>query len=238
MVEIVIYMSYKLLEISAFYTKYLEYFYQKNPNLDNLDYNNHLKFILSDCFAECDFIHPELHKLGVESKIVIYNDERLQRKWKDELKNSTLFEIVCEQIRDYKPDVLYINDMGIFDVPQLALLKQITKNKCKFVGWHFSVVSIYEKTLREFDQIYTGSKYIQNEMIKCGVNSKLLYHAFEKRIRDTIQEETRSNCLVFPGSIMIGKEIHNGRVKAINKKYLVIIMVNYMALFYLETSKL
>lgn len=213
-------MSYKLLEISAFYTKYLEYFYQKNPNLENLDYNNHLKFLLSDCFAECDFIHPELHKLGVESKIVIYNDERIQRKWKEDYKNNTLFEIVCEQIKEYQPDVIFFSDMTILNEEQYNHIRNMLDNKCKFVGWHFTIVNDSNKNIFKcFDQIYTGNKYILTLIKPYCKDVRLLYHGFETSIFNKVNPKTRTNKIVFPGSIFMGEEIHNNRIDMFGKLY-------------------
>ena len=83
-------MTYRLLEITTFYSLYLEAFYKKHHDLESLDYNSHLNVLLSDGFAVSDFIHPELQKLGVESKIIIYNDEKLQRKWKAEFKKKVV----------------------------------------------------------------------------------------------------------------------------------------------------
>lgn len=204
-------MNYRLFEISSYYPKYLEYFYRKNGSLENLDYNEHLRLILDDCFAECNFIHPELQRLGVETKFVIYNDNNLQYKW-DSIPNSTPFDIVCRQIKDFSPDVLYISDMGIFSKDELLQLKAICGKNCKFVGWHFSVVSTYGEVLSLFDQIYTGSKYIQTLIQAYCPNTKLLYHAFETALNSKLPQVKQKNEIVFPGSIFIGENIHNNRV--------------------------
>lgn len=212
-------MNYKLLEITSFYSKYLEYFYSKNRAMENLSYKEHLGTILSDCFAECDFIHPELHKLGVESKIVIYNDERLQRKWKEEYKNSTLFEIVCEQIKEYQPDVIFFSDMTILNEEQYKYIRNRI-NKCKFVGWHFTTVTDSCKNIfKYYDQIYTGSKYILSLIKPYCNNVKLLYHGFAPSILNTVNPKSRENKIVFPGSIFMGEEIHNNRIDMFGKLY-------------------
>lgn len=213
-------MNYKLLEIASFYSKYLDYFYKKNHELDHIDYNNHLKLLLSDCFAECDFIHPELHKLGIESEIVIYNDERLQRKWKMECSKWTLFEIVCEQIKKYQPDVIFFSDMTILNENQYKYIRSIINYKTKFVGWHFTMVNdSYKKIFNCFDQIYTGNKYTVSLIAPYCKNVKLLYHGFATSILNDVKQVKRVNRIVFPGSIFIGEEIHNNRIDMFGKLY-------------------
>lgn len=226
-------MSYKFLEISTFYEKYLEYFYNKNPDISYLDYNEHLKLLLSDCFAECDFIHPELHNLGVESDIIIYNDEKLQRKWKEEYTNSSLFEIVCAQIKAYKPDVIYFNDINLFTEKQLNFIRVICKEKCKFVAWHFTVVNnSFSRQFNCFDQIYTGSKYILSLIKPYCKNVQLLYHAFSSSVLKKISTPIKVNELVFPGSIFLGEDIHNNRIDMFGKLYQKGIPINFYGNLY------
>lgn len=210
-------MGYKLLEISALYSKYLDSFYEKNSFLNEYSYNEHLKKLMDDCFAECDFIHYELRKLGVDSQIVVFNDEKLQRKWKSEFKDKSLFEIVTEQIKKINPDVLYVSDMSIFSASELKYLRTFTKNNCKYVGWHFSQVPYYADVLAQYDQIYTGSKFLQNQISKYVKDIRLLYHAFNEKLLSVLPNVPKENSLVFPGSIIIGEEFHNGRVDLIGK---------------------
>lgn len=212
--------QYRLLEIASFYQKYLEYFYKKNTDLSNLDYKEHLKLLLSDCFAECDFIHPEFTKLGVESDIIIYNDEKLQRKWNEKYKNCSLFEIACAQIKSFKPDVIFFSDMTILNEEQYNHIRNMLDNKCKFVGWHFTTINDSNKNIfKSFDQVYTGSKYILTLIKQYCKDVRLLYHGFAPSILNTIEQGKRENKIVFPGSIFMGEEIHNNRIDMFGKLY-------------------
>ena len=69
--------GYKVVEVTSLYGKYIDYFYKKNPDTKSKVYAEHLKDILYDSNAECDFIHTELHKLGVESSLYFLNLEYL-----------------------------------------------------------------------------------------------------------------------------------------------------------------
>lgn len=213
-------MSYKLLEVASFYSKYLDDFYQKNDQIKFLSYEEHYKLLVNDCFAECDFIHPELQKFNVESKLVIYNDEKLQRKWKEENTYTTLFEILCGQIKEYKPDIIYFSDINVLTINQYDRLKELIPSTCKLIGWHFTIVNNSLKKLFScFDQIYTGSKYIQSLLKPYCKNVQLLYHGFAPGILSKVLSTPRANKLVFPGSIFIGEKIHNNRIDMFGQLY-------------------
>lgn len=213
-------MNYRLLEIASYYTKYLECFYNKNTQVDSLSYEEHYKLLVDDCFAECDFIHPELKRLGNETKFIIYNDEKLQRKWRSDLKEKTLFEILCEQIKAYNPDVIFFSDMTILNNNQYIYIRSIVKENCKFVGWHFTVVNeSFNSIFSCFDQIYTGNKYTQSLIKPVFENTKLLYHGFCSELLNKVNKIEKENKLVFPGSIFIGEEIHNNRIDMFGNLY-------------------
>ena len=213
-------MGYRLLEVSSFYKKYLERFYKDNLNIDSLSYDEHYQLLVNDGFAECDFIHPELKRLGVDSKLVIYNDEKLQRKWNQTKSNDSLFDILCNQILDFKPDVIFFSDMTLLNKEEYSQINSITKNLCKFVGWHFTVVNdVFKSVSGFFDQVYTGSKYILTLLKPYCTNVKLVYHGFSSSLLTKIQQQDRENKIVFPGSIFIGEEIHNNRIDMFEKLY-------------------
>ena len=66
--------QYRLLEITTIYETYLSNFYDKNQNIDSLSYDELYSLLMEDCFAESDFIHRYLRQIGIESKVVFYNN--------------------------------------------------------------------------------------------------------------------------------------------------------------------
>jgi len=76
-------MNYKFVKISSYYDSYLEYFYKNNNNIPS-NYTDHLNKIFQDCFSYGNTFSKHLHKKGNKTHEIIYNDERLQKKWADE----------------------------------------------------------------------------------------------------------------------------------------------------------
>lgn len=205
--------GYKIVEVTSLYGKYIDYFYKKSPDTKSKVYAEHLKDILYDSNAECDFIHTELHKLGVESSLYFLNLEDLQRSWNPDVAQKTLFEIFCEQLRIEKPDILLISDIGSFTIEQIKALREILPKHAKITGWHFTVVDdYYREIFKYFDQLYTGSIYFCNLIAPHCKDVRLLRHAFSPVICERIKQRETINNAVFAGSIFLGENIHTNRV--------------------------
>ena len=205
--------GYKIVEVTSLYSKYINYFYKKSPDTKSKVYAEHLKDILYDSNAECDFIHTELHKLGVESSLYFLNLEDLQRSWNPDVAQKTLFEIFCEQLRIEKPDILLISDIGSFTIEQIKALREILPKHAKITGWHFTVVDdYYREIFKYFDQLYTGSIYFCNLIAPHCKDVRLLRHAFSPLICERIKQRETINNAVFAGSIFLGENIHTNRV--------------------------
>ncbi len=208
--------QYRLLEVSTTYEAYLNFFYEKNRDVDSLSYEELYSLFVEDYFAESDFLHRHLRKIGVESKVVFYNNLKLQRKWKEEFADYEPFEILMNQIRDYQPDVIYITDMTALSREQLLQIKNYRDGKrVRLVGFCFFLLTDKSVTaVRDlFDQIYTGAQYYVDMYRKSGANAKLLRHAFEPAVYEKfVSGGDRKNEVVFLGNVFLGKDIHSNRI--------------------------
>lgn len=207
--------QYRLLEITTTYDAYLDFFYEKNRNVDAFSYEELYSLFVSDAFAESDFIHRYLREIGIESKVVFYNNLKLQRKWKEEFADCEPFEIVMNQIRDYEPDVIYISDVTIMSREQLLTIKEYADSiKAKLVGFCFflptaqNVISVIDL----FEQIYTGAQHYVDLYRKKGINAKLLRHAFDSSVYERCASECRKKEVVFLGNVFLGKDVHSNRL--------------------------
>lgn len=194
----------KIVEVTKLYTKYLEYFYNKNKDVLKMDYSKHLQAIFDDCNAQSNFLDKELELLGYETELFYYNATELQFSWNKELNTKDLFIIVKEQIKQSKPDVLFISDLFCFTEEQLKILKSELSASTKFVAWHFGIMNDFsKKNAKYFDQIYTGSKYFVKMLSEYNRNVKLLYHTFSPSILEKIEKKEQSKTIVFSGSISL-----------------------------------
>lgn len=109
----------KVLMLWKYYPPYLTYFYDKNPAVIKLPFEEHREKILDDHFGwPCD-LSRYMNQQGIPTEFIIANAENLQKKWAEENKFISYSEkgwekeIAMEQIKYLQPDVLWIP--SIFD---------------------------------------------------------------------------------------------------------------------------
>lgn len=208
--------QYKLLEISTQYDLYLRKFYSTH-NIDNLSYNELFSMLVEDSFAESDFIHRYLSKLGIESKVVFCNNRNLQDKWTPNNKDLSYFDILLMQIKEFSPDVILISNMHYFTKEETTIIKDCLSKGGKLVAYHFTpICDKFKQNVSLYDQIYTGSIHFVNMMRDYGVPAYLLRHAFEPSILDKVLAVEKENKVCFPGSIFLGENMHNNRLDMLN----------------------
>ena len=207
-------MQYKLLEITTQYEQYIRKFYKTHSNTDKMSYDDLFSEIVGDGFGESNFIHCHLNKLGVESKIIFYNNRNLQDKWCIHHKNLSYFDILLLQIKDFMPDIIMISDMCVFSREETMAIKEcIGIKKVKLVGFYFTTLSdVFQRNAILYDQIYTGNKVYLNHMKNIGLPSYLLRHAFEPSILDKVVKCKERNQVCFSGSIIVGEYAHSNRL--------------------------
>ena len=103
----------KLLMLWKYYPAYLEYFYQKNPGVFSLSYDEHQKKIFDDHFGWAADFGQYLHRKGIKTKFVIANAKKLQQQWckENNVHKKIEKEIVLEQIKRFKPDILWVTSL-------------------------------------------------------------------------------------------------------------------------------
>ncbi len=210
--------QYKLLEITTIYEAYLRSFYAKNQDTEGLSYDALYQLFVQDCFADGDFVHRYLNRMGIETALIFYNNKQLQAKWKPELSNCSSFEILMAQLRNFKPDIIFISCFSEFSREQFIEMKNYdTTKKIKLVGYIFFYISDdIRRNLDLFDQIYTGGSYFIELFKKEGIEAKLLRHAFEPSVYMENKSEKRKDEIVFPGNIFVGKKVHSNRLDMLN----------------------
>lgn len=196
------------------YEQYIRKFYKSHNDTDKLSYEELFSEIIADSYAESDFMHRHLNKLGIESTIIFCNNRNLQDKWYPYKKDISYFDILLLQIKDFMPDIVMISNMCFFSQSETIAIKEcLGIKKIKLVGYHFTTLSdVFRKNALLYDQIYTGNKVYLSFMKNSGLPSYLLRHAFEPSILGRVTQFKEKNRICFLGSIIIGENAHNNRL--------------------------
>ena len=100
--------------ITAYYGGFLQSFYENSSHLKEASYGTQLAELCGTFFGDSDFYSEGLKKQGWAAQDIIFNCSPLQQNWARENDFSgNAVEIVIEQIRREKPQVVYIHEMGI-----------------------------------------------------------------------------------------------------------------------------
>ena len=206
-------MNYKFLKISSFYNYYLEYFYKKHINIPK-DYNDHLALILNDSFGYGNVWSKYLGELGNKTYEIIYNDEKLQKKWaylngtaiKKDWKNIILYE----QLNKIKPDVVFWNCHFVDENRFIKHIKELIPTiKVHFTqeGSVIHNINYYQ----EYDFVITCVKDYMNKFTSKNIDTYFIKHAFHSDILNKIELNEKNIIFSFFGSIYSGYLCHSER---------------------------
>lgn len=210
----------KILIIDSYYPVFLHSVRKKIPRLINYSYDKHLQTLLDECFGTSDFYSYNLRKIGADAIDIIANDEILQKQWAREngleLPQSDwkiavqnipyiyrfigrpkwMQEIVLSQIKLYKPDIVYIQDLTILDPVYLGAIKKHIK---LLVGQIASPLP-QAKYLKQFDLILTSFPHFVEKFRNLGIISEYFRIGFEPRILEKVEKQKKIYDVVFIGS--------------------------------------
>ena len=127
-------MNYKILRvINVNFETIFDTFYKKKINSDN--FLSLKKSFFDQSYVWCNSFAERMVEIGNEAIDIIYNFEELQNMWRLEHSNNQkidfeknlnekLYLIFLEQIKFYKPDILYFQHCAPFTSDKLKYIKE------------------------------------------------------------------------------------------------------------------
>lgn len=200
----------KIVKIAGYYKYFFLYYQQRFPEIAKNKYVVQHKHLMSQYIGWSNFYSKAFDSLGHESFEIVWNAENMQKKWAEENGISGSYsQIILEQIKQYKPDLVWFQDSFSFDIDFLKNLKKKIPSIKLLVGNSCSPYNdnMLEK-MRIFDFITTCSPQFVSEFKEHGIESLLLYHAFEPSIIKKFEPEKRDTDFIFVGSIIPRKNFH------------------------------
>jgi len=193
----------KILVLWDYYNLYFSYFYKNHPTAQLLPYVDQLKEIQKDFFCWPTYLVPHFSEFGHEAELVIGNCKPLQQKWAQE--NDVFFqdkdwhlEIVLEQIRRYKPDILFLGGYG--DIYVKSILS-IARKYCRCIAaWKAAWVSS-KLSWSNIDFVLSSHINIVESFRKMGLSSERVLPCFETKILDYLPSRTPDIDISFVGTL-------------------------------------
>lgn len=202
------------------------------------DYQTLLQRLLQLRFGTADFYSRHLNALGHEAQDIIFNCEPLQRMWAQEQggmpghvelrlpkrvaslplmrrytrSTRTLLSIALQQICQFRPDVLYLQDLNLFSRGLLQQLRDegsirlaVGQIACPLPDW---------KYLDGLDLILTSFPHYVPRFRAKGIAAEYFRIGFDPVVLDAIGSPTRNLSCTFVGGI---SPAHSGRLNLLEK---------------------
>jgi spore maturation protein CgeB len=212
-------MNYRFVKVTNYYRNFLNYYYKKNQGVVHLSYQDQYNHIMNEAFGWSDFYQLHLNKLGDEAYEIIANTEPIQTAWAKEHSLNLIGEdLLLEQLKFYKPDVIFFQDSLSFSYSFIRDVKKNVPSVKKIIGWCCSPFTKQQlENFKLFDFVCTCSPGFVKVFENIGIKAFRLNHAFEASVLPQIQNENNypESDFIFIGSFIGNKDFHNDRIKLI-----------------------
>ncbi len=203
----------RLLKLGSYHPKYLQDFYLKQLELKTSSYSAQHRLLIEDCFGASDFWTNALNKFGYETVDIVANAEFLQKKWANEndvnfKDNDWLFEIAATQIRNFRPDILFIADYTTFTAEFIRNIRRENASIRLVIGWcgaGYFDLSVF----REWDVTLSCIPEMVADFNEQGVSAFHVNHAFSPKILDKLDLTSPPDTdFAFIGSVVKQSKFH------------------------------
>jgi hypothetical protein len=210
----------KVLVVDTYYPKFVADLY-RNARLASLPYAAQRQRIFESCFGTADFYSRNLHKLGIEAEEVIVNCAPLQLRWVREQRRrwlwgrvppqltrlvvveqliaraGVLVPILKEQVRQARPDVLYLQDMRFLSPRDLRALK---RDVPLIVGQIASPLPARDYC-EQYDLILTSFPHFVPRLRALGVAADYFRLGFDPSVLERVGAQPKRYACTFVGGL-------------------------------------
>lgn len=186
--------------LNTYYSGFLTHHYCSVPERERQPYEVQRLSLQHTCFGDSDFYSSGMRLAGWQAEDLIVNCAPLQEAWAKEQGfrgHGQLLDIAIEQIRKRRPEVLYLQDLGLATKEFLA---SIRPHVTLIVGQIASPVPAHAE-LKGFDLIFSSFPHFVEEFRKQGITAYYQPLAFEPRIAQIPAPSDRAHTVTFVGGL-------------------------------------
>jgi len=223
--------TYKILKICGVeISDLIRLFYRNNQSLKSLGYVDHFKALKDLVPVHFNHFAEEMRLLGHECNEVVYDLELLQKSWANENNvpfgwHSWKIDILMEQIRFYRPEILYLQNLEPMPYWILQRIKDIFPFLRKVIAFKGNLPNRVHE-LNGIDYVFAGHPWILEQCQNKQIPSGLLYHCFDEEVLSLLPEWESSRKPIYANFSFIGYsgfggygDCHNQRYKLLKKLF-------------------
>lgn len=190
--------SCNCLFINTYYGAFLQNYYGRHPELKGAGYQAQLDSLTAECFGDSDFYSEGLKRQGWLAQDLIVNALPLQAAWAREHGfTGNEVQIVLEQIRTARPDVVYLQDLSLASRGFIEAIRPLTT---LIVAQIASPVP-EGAYLEGIDIIFSSFPHFVKRFRLSGITSYYQPLAFDPRVLKRTDEPARDIPVSFVGGI-------------------------------------
>jgi hypothetical protein len=199
-------MTFRLQKFNTVYPAFAKQFLDHIPDVERLPYAEIYERLVSSAFGQSNFFSKHLCSLGHEAEDCHASIEPLQKAWAREHsatyeESSWLHEIVLAQIGHFHPDVVYLQDLYLFDSAFRNRLRSIHRPPRLIVGWRAAPTSDFS-AFGDLDLVFTAHPGFVEDFRRNGVTAVFMPLAFEHTLLQAINiDSARDLDFTFVGSL-------------------------------------
>jgi hypothetical protein len=220
----------RVLVVDTYYPAFLDSHYAERPGLEDAPYDEQLASLIERGFGTSDAYSFYLREQGHDARDTIVNCLPLQRAWARERgaalgrvlgplaaaptrlgvagRQALLHAVTHAQIRAFRPDVVYLQDLWFLARRELDWLRR----RGVLVAGQIASEAPPPEVLRGFDLLLTSFPHFVERFRALGVDSEYLRIAFDERVAerlaargvDTAPDSARPHDTVFVGGVNLG----------------------------------
>ena len=218
----------RILILDTYYPKFLRALYDENSHWAQLPYEQQWRRLMDECFGTADFYSSNLATEGNEAHEIVVNCVPLQIQWATEhdtrlgkvhhwqlirrrgwipwlrknVRPQWLLDVVAQQIKDYRPDVLYVQDINGISSSFLREMKSQVRLLVGQTAYQLDTrqdLGIYNLLLSSFPH------YIDN-FKQQGLRAVYFRLGFEPKVLRCLKSEAKQNIVSFVGGLSTAHE--------------------------------
>lgn len=206
----------KFLKATSYYNEFLNNYTLTDFN-EKLSFDSNRQALMNLCYAWSDFWKINLERRGdFEAQEIVINARPLQKKWAEE--NGIKFnhsawekEICIEQIKQFKPDVFFLQDVYNYSNILVNLKNAVPSIKI-IIGWD-GILYHRKEVFSNCDLILSCVEDTCEFYKTHGFKTHFFKFCFEKSILEKLKPTTRQYPVSFVGNIFLSKGYHTQRLK-------------------------
>jgi spore maturation protein CgeB len=194
----------RILIVDTYYPAFLESHYAERPELADAPYEVQWRALMDRYFGTSDAYSHFLGRLGHEARELVVNCRPMQSAWAREhavrparARFARDRSPVLDQVEEFRPDVVFVQDLNVFDPPALRALGARAQ---LLVGQIASAIP-RRASLASYDLLVSSLPHFVERFRASGIESEHFRIGFDPRVLPLTANRSRDIDAVFVGAV-------------------------------------